>query len=115
MRPVPRTQEQVGAGQSSEAQGRTRLHSVAVCTERDALRAAVKNKAPRARRWGMSDDLLHMLAFAAKRARDGNFGRGRRARDKALADIDYWLAPYYRKDFVSRGLKPEVIWMGERP
>lgn len=58
---------------------------------------------------------LHMLAFAAKRARDGNFGRGRRARDKALADIDYWLAPYYRKDFVSKNMKPDVIWFGERP
>ncbi len=58
---------------------------------------------------------LHMLAFVAKRARDGNCGRGRRSRDGALADIDYWCAPYYTRDFVSKGLKPDVIWFGERP
>lgn len=61
------------------------------------------------------EELRHMLAFAAKRARDGNFARGRMARDRALADIDYWLAPYYPKTFVSKGMKPEVIWSGERP
>jgi len=58
---------------------------------------------------------LHMLAFVAKRARDGNFGRGRNSRDKALADIDYWCAPYYTKDFVSKNMKPNVVWFGERP
>ncbi len=61
------------------------------------------------------DEARHMLRFAAKRAREGNFGRGRRSRDKALADIDYWLAPYFVKNFESRNMKPEVIWYGERP
>lgn len=61
------------------------------------------------------EDALHMLAFAAKRAREGCFAKGRRQRDVALSDIDYWLAPYLKKDFVSKNIKPKVIWTGERP
>lgn len=57
----------------------------------------------------------HMLAFVAKRAREGCWAKGRRLRDVALSDIDYWCAPYFKRDFVSKGLKPEVIWFGARP
>lgn len=61
------------------------------------------------------DQALHMLKFAAKRAREGCFARGRHERDVALSDIDYWLAPYFTKKFVSRNMKPGVIWCGARP
>jgi hypothetical protein len=62
------------------------------------------------------EEALHMLSFVAKRAREGNFGKGRKRRDVALADIDYWCAPYFKKDFVSKNLKSDlVVWFGERP
>jgi hypothetical protein len=60
-------------------------------------------------------EALHMLAFVAKRAREGCWSYGRRKRDVALSDIDYWCAPYRVKDFVSKNMKPDVIWCGERP
>lgn len=61
------------------------------------------------------DEALHMLAFVAKRAREGCWARGRIKRDVALSDIDYWLAPYFNRNFVSKNMKPTVIWCGERP
>lgn len=57
----------------------------------------------------------HMLAFVAKRAREGCFAKGRRKRDIALSDIDYWCVPWFTKNFVSKNMKPEVVWYGERP
>lgn len=61
------------------------------------------------------DEALHMLAFVAKRAREGCWAKGRMKRDVALSDIDYWCAPYRRPDFVSKNMKRDVIWCGERP
>lgn len=61
------------------------------------------------------DEAMHMLHFVAKRAREGCFARGRHPRDVALSDIDYWCAPYFTKNFVSRNMKPTVVWCGERP